>query len=116
MRTGAHAFKAGVEAILASGKCYWMVIVHPNSQDTFLPMVFGTLSAASMAGYTVVPGALIDMSDIDQSIDIQKDTMAKKSMFDFSLTNLVYTIDTKDVFERVPPGIFNIKLKYRKVV
>lgn len=100
MRTGAHAFKAGTDAILASGKCYWMVIIHPNAFDTFLPMVFGMLATASMPGYTVVPSALIDMSDIDQSIDIQKDTIAKAPAFDFTITNLVYTVDITTILNR----------------
>lgn len=70
-----RTFSAGFDAILSGGSCYWMAIIAPNDGST--PMVFGTIPTTTMAGYTIMAGRLIDISDIEQSIDPYKDTFAK---------------------------------------
>lgn len=70
--TARNAFNA---MLTSGGACYWMAIITPNDGST--PMVFGTIPTTAMTGYTIMAGRLIDISDIEQSIDPYKDTFAK---------------------------------------
>lgn len=91
MRTffpASEAARNAFNAMLTSGgACYWMAIVAPNDGST--PMVFGTIPTTTMAGYTIMAGRLIDISDIEQNIDPYKETFAKTP----SVSIEVYNVD-----------------------
>lgn len=70
--TARNAFNA---MLTSGGACYWMAIVAPNDGST--PMVFGTIPTTTMAGHTIMAGRLVDIDNIEQSIDVYKDTFAK---------------------------------------
>lgn len=95
MRTGASALKAGTTAVLAGGSIYWLVIIEPNATDTWSPIAFGNIPTYSLAGYTVWTSRLTDISDIDQSIDIITDSVAKLPEVDFTLLNMDNAIDAR---------------------
>lgn len=85
MRTFSSSF---TNAITNGGSIYWMVIVEPNTIDTFLPMVFGNIIQSSLSGYSVMSGRLIDITDIDQSIDILGEYIAKTPDVQFKIQNI----------------------------
>ena len=85
MRTFSPSF---TNAITNGGSIYWMVIVEPNTIDTFLPMVFGSIVQSSLSGYSVMSGRLIDITDIDQSIDILGEYIAKTPDVQFKIQNI----------------------------
>jgi len=82
-----RTFSAGFNAILAGGACYWLVVIKPNTSDTFTQMAFGTIPTASLAGYDVKAGRLVDISDIEQSIDVYKETFAKTPSVSIEIYN-----------------------------
>lgn len=101
----ARTFIAGVQAVLAGGQCYWLVIIRPNATDTWDPIAFGTLTATSLAGYTVQTGRLLNVGDIDNAIDFYKSPLALSPDVEVIIQNIA--------FDLVPTAYIGRKIEIR---
>ena len=95
-----RTFAAGFNAILSGGACYWLAIIRPNASDTWTAMAFGSIPTYSLSGYDVKTGRLVDISDIQQEIDIYDDTFAKTPSVDIDIYNSDSVISQEQIIGR----------------
>lgn len=104
-----RTFSSGFNAVVGGGSCFWFIVL--TSQVSGEKYIYSSTPLSAIAGYTIKSGRLLNMSNIDQRIDIYSENIAKTPSFSFD----IYNIDNDGMFEYPIGSVVELRMGFNTV-
>lgn len=104
-----RTFSGGFNGVVGGGSCFWFIVL--TSQVSGEKYIYSSTPLSAIAGYTIKSGRLLNMSNIDQRIDIYSENIAKTPSFSFD----IYNIDNDGMFEYPIGSLVELRMGFNTV-